>query len=198
MYPQHQYHQALDPTSNGVPGPIYPQQRNPVHPPAASVSMSVASQPQPLYPQQPPPPQQHSHPHPHPPPASVNGQHNPISRHPPHHPPAQEPLPSASDVQQTLGLAIPQMAEFASSMVYLMWHARRPSVMALHSNSRTPITNALAHQSDNQETAHIANATSSAFKKFSRQVSASYACPLPLSLVVSYARLLDPARNPTF
>lgn len=107
--------------------------------------------------------------------------------------PPLEPLPSATDVPQTLGLPIHQLAEFASSMVYLMWHARRPSVMALHSESLSPTSSSepgaekeeqstedddttLSHSNQQQdtqhrETAHIANGTSNAFKKFSRQAS---------------------------
>lgn len=105
--------------------------------------------------------------------------------------PPLEPLPSATDVPQTLGLPIHQLAEFASSMVYLMWHARRPSVMALHSESLSPTSSSVpgaekeqsteeddatlsdTKQQDTQhrETAHIANGTSNAFKKFSRQAS---------------------------
>ncbi|KAG1641766.1 hypothetical protein G6F44_005502 [Rhizopus delemar] len=92
---------------------------------------------------------------------------------PPHHytmPP--EPAPNASDANIP-PLSIPELADFASMMVYLMWHARRPSVMALHDLSKT-ITSTqptgdyqLGHS---KETATIANRVSAAFKKFCKQV----------------------------
>lgn len=89
---------------------------------------------------------------------------------------APEPLPNATGLQPTPVLTPYQLADFASSMVYLMWHARRPSVMALHTaSSRNAQTSDLYanSQSDQQsrETATIANLTSRAFKKYCRQVS---------------------------
>lgn len=129
-----------------------------------------------------------------PPPASVNFRQNqqlPPPLPPPHHhhhhqqqqhhhhqqqqqyvvPP--EAVPSATDAPPTPLLSITQLADFASTMVYLMWHARRPSVMALHDHSKFVQT---SHTEDrnlghSRETANIANRTSSAFKKFCKQVS---------------------------
>ncbi|KAI8145376.1 hypothetical protein BJV82DRAFT_666639 [Fennellomyces sp. T-0311] len=119
------------------------------------------------------PPRQQYHPmaaH-HPTVPSQSAARHPVYQQPPP-PPPPEPLPSATDVQQTLALTIPQMAEFASSMVYLMWHARRPSVMALHSASKSADVGNPAEQDalQSRETASIASGTSSAFKKFSRQI----------------------------
>ncbi|RCI05569.1 hypothetical protein CU098_001226 [Rhizopus stolonifer] len=57
-------------------------------------------------------------------------------------------------------------------MVYLMWHARRPSVIALHDISKV-ISNQQTSDCQldySKETAAIANRTSSAFKKFCKQV----------------------------
>jgi hypothetical protein len=98
---------------------------------------------------------------------------------PPHHQHHQgynvavlpEPVPSATDAQPTPPLSIPQLADFASTMVFLMWHARRASVMALHDVSKIQQT----HTDDqdpghSRETANIANCKSSAFKKFCEQV----------------------------
>ncbi|KAG0179821.1 hypothetical protein DFQ28_002132 [Apophysomyces sp. BC1034] len=84
-----------------------------------------------------------------------------------------EPLPSATDLQPMVPLTIPEIAEFASSMVHLMWHARRPSVMALHSASAS--IGVVTHTDDQnpthrRETASIAGTTSSTFKKFSEQI----------------------------
>ncbi|CDH53740.1 cyclin-related 2 [Lichtheimia corymbifera JMRC:FSU:9682] len=147
MYP-HYHHQPVDATTNAVPGSLYQQPRH------------VG--------------QQYHHPIAHHP--SVPTQAPTPTRHAVYQPPPQptappEPLPSASDVQHTLGLNLPQMAEFASSMVYLMWHARRPSVMALHDASKSAGgPNTAEQDAQSRETAHIANATSSAFKKFSRQI----------------------------
>lgn len=155
MYP-HYHHQPLDANNNAASGSMYQQQRPP-----------------------PPPAQQFHHPIAYHPTVPSQSSSAAASRHPPPPafqqapPPPAEPLPSASDVQQTLALSIPQMAEFASSMVYLMWHARRPSVMALHSASKVEGGTGAATEQDadqSRETANIASSTSSAFKKFSRQV----------------------------
>lgn len=88
----------------------------------------------------------------------------------------KEPLPSATDAKPNITLSISEIAEFSSTMVYLMWHARRQSVMDLHSSSKSDIT----LQSNNtleqtRVTADMANMTSAAFKKFCRQVSESIA-----------------------
>lgn len=84
----------------------------------------------------------------------------------------KEPLPSATDAKPNITLSIPEIAEFSSTMVYLMWHARRQSVMDLHSNSKS--TNIQQHQNNSLEqtrvTVDLANMTSTAFKKFCRQV----------------------------
>ncbi|KAF1804137.1 cyclin-domain-containing protein, partial [Mucor lusitanicus] len=83
-----------------------------------------------------------------------------------------EPVPSATDAQPTPPLSIPQLADFASTMVYLMWHARRPSVMALHDLSKLiQATHTDDHNpGHSRETANIANRTSTAFKKFCKQI----------------------------
>lgn len=93
---------------------------------------------------------------------------------PPHYIIPPEPTPNASETN-TLPLSIPELADFASMMVYLMWHARRPSVMALHDLSKM-ITSTQQQTGDHQlghskETATIANRTSAAFKKFCKQVN---------------------------
>ncbi|KAI9478382.1 MAG: cyclin-domain-containing protein [Benjaminiella poitrasii] len=126
-------------------------------------------------------------------------QHRPPPPPPPHHhqqnyalvPP--EPIPSATDTQPTVPLTIAELADFASSMVYLMWHARRPSVMALHEISKifqaihTEDTN-LDHQ---RETANIANRTSSAFKKFCKQIlSATQLSESVILLSLKYIAML--------
>jgi hypothetical protein len=85
-------------------------------------------------------------------------------------------VPSATDAQPTPPLSITQLADFASTMVYLMWHARRPSVMALHDLSKLiQATHTEDHNpGHSRETANIANRTSTAFKKFCKQVSCLY------------------------
>lgn len=97
--------------------------------------------------------------------------------------PAAEPLPSATDNPEPV-LTIPQLAEFASSMVYLMWRARRPSVMALHKSSATCDSPYHSHQfhnrnpnphyqhadAESREIAHIAKTKSAGFKRFCSQV----------------------------
>ncbi|KAI8877074.1 hypothetical protein K501DRAFT_261031 [Backusella circina FSU 941] len=82
-----------------------------------------------------------------------------------------EPVPSATDTQTTPPLSIPQLADFASTMVFLMWHARRASVMALHDVSKIQ----QSHTDDqdpghSRETANIANCKSGSFKKFCEQI----------------------------
>ncbi|KAI9027652.1 cyclin-domain-containing protein, partial [Phycomyces nitens] len=87
-------------------------------------------------------------------------------------PPMAEPLPNATDLQPTTPLTLHELAEFSSTMVYLMWHTRRPSVMALHNQSKVLSGDTqpeLTHDS-NRETANIANEVSSAFRKFCRQI----------------------------
>lgn len=89
----------------------------------------------------------------------------------------KEPLPSATDAKPNITLSISEIAEFSSTMVYLMWHARRQSVMDLHSSSKSDIT--LQNNSSLEQTrvtADMANMTSAAFKKFCRQVSRIREC----------------------
>lgn len=85
----------------------------------------------------------------------------------------REPLPSATDAKPNITLSINEIAEFSSTMVYLMWHARRQSVMDLHSCSKIEVN--MTHNNNSLEqtkvTADLANMTSAAFKKFCRQVS---------------------------
>ncbi|KAG2233707.1 hypothetical protein INT48_009451 [Thamnidium elegans] len=80
----------------------------------------------------------------------------------------KEPLPSATDGKPNITLSITEIAEFSSTMVYLMWHARRQSVMDLHSSSKV---DCVQQNNNNLEqtrvTADMANMTSAAFKKFS-------------------------------
>lgn len=105
---------------------------------------------------------------------------------PPHHQPTSyttyptttnyivppEPAPNATDAQPTPILTIPEIADFASSIVFLMWHARRASVMALHENSKSiqSFHTDDRHLGHSKETATIASKTSAAFKKFCKQV----------------------------
>lgn len=83
----------------------------------------------------------------------------------------KEPLPSATDGKPNINLSITEIAEFSSTMVYLMWHARRQSVMDLHSSSK--VEGVLARDNNLEQTrvtADMANMTSAAFKKFCRQI----------------------------
>jgi hypothetical protein len=142
---QHQHYQQVMDNTNYLPTPNSMHNYNPNQPQRHSQ----------LPP--PPPPPHHHHQH----------HYNQAYIVPP------EPVPSATDAQPTPLLSISQLADFASTMVYLMWHARRPSVMALHEQSKI-ISN--THTDDrnlghSRETANIANRTSSAFKKFCKQVS---------------------------
>lgn len=83
-----------------------------------------------------------------------------------------EPVPSATNTQPTSPLTIPQLAEFASTMVFLMWHVRRASVMALHDVSKIQQSHTDDHDpGHSRETANIANCKSSSFKKFCEQVN---------------------------
>lgn len=87
--------------------------------------------------------------------------------------PKKEPLPSATDAKPNITLTIPEIAEFASTMVYLMWHARRQTVMDLHSSSKFEHGQNVVNNNSLEQTrvtADMANMTSAAFKKFCRQV----------------------------
>jgi hypothetical protein len=163
---QHQQHhqqpqyQVMDtaPYNNSIPSYLPP--------PNTSTSIHNYNQQQQQRPPPPPPPhhQQYNHQH-----------HNMIISQPPPIPPP-EPTPSATDALPTPPLSITQLADFASTMVYLMWHARRPSVMALHDHSKFTMQQQSGsstedhHLGHSRETANIANRTSTAFKKFCKQV----------------------------
>ncbi|KAI9314864.1 hypothetical protein BX666DRAFT_1964249 [Dichotomocladium elegans] len=88
--------------------------------------------------------------------------------------PPSEPIPSATDAGQGLDLPLPQLAEFASAMVMLMWHERQPSVLAMHYTSR-PSSSFSGHvffpePQDTHPGRGIAYAASTPFKNFSRQI----------------------------
>jgi hypothetical protein len=94
------------------------------------------------------------------------------------------PDPSSITDHGLQSVNINQLAEFASSMVFLMWHARRPSVLALYNSSNsattspvgtppsnTSPTGAGATASGQHRQNIIGNSASPAFKKFCLQVS---------------------------
>ncbi|KAI8966981.1 cyclin-domain-containing protein [Mycotypha africana] len=92
--------------------------------------------------------------------------------------PQQEPLPNATDDRPNVNLNTVEIAEFASTMVYLMWHVRRQSVIDLHSTSKlSPSSAAVSDRLNSGQnleqtkvTVNMANMTSAAFKKYCRQV----------------------------
>jgi hypothetical protein len=106
--------------------------------------------------------------------------HNPMSAQPnlgqPQHP-IPDPTPAMND-HGVQPVNIPQLAEFASSMVFLMWHARRPSVLALYNSSNTtspvgtPPSNAsptgagATASGQHRQNISIGSSASPAFKKF--------------------------------
>jgi hypothetical protein len=110
--------------------------------------------------------------------------HNPMSAQPnlgqPQHP-IPDPTPAMND-HGVQPVNIPQLAEFASSMVFLMWHARRPSVLALYNSSNTtspvgtPPSNAsptgagATASGQHRQNISIGSSASPAFKKFCLQV----------------------------
>ncbi|CAO3649183.1 unnamed protein product [Cunninghamella echinulata] len=70
-----------------------------------------------------------------------------------------EPLPSATDIH-TAALSISQMAEFSSTMVYLMWHLRNPST--------SPINPSVIHtRPDHQQPF---TGASNSFRKYCRTI----------------------------
>ncbi|KAI8089771.1 cyclin-domain-containing protein [Halteromyces radiatus] len=78
-----------------------------------------------------------------------------------------EPTPSSTDIYTT-PLNINQLAEFVSTMIYLLWHVRRSSVMELHSASTQ---GGLATPSvDHGDTTSIMNGANSAFQRFCHQI----------------------------
>ncbi|KAI8997750.1 hypothetical protein BDB01DRAFT_831287 [Pilobolus umbonatus] len=94
-------------------------------------------------------------------------QHHPIPNIYQQH---KEPLPSATDAKPSIILSINELADFSSTMVYLMWHARRQSVMDLHSSSKAGEGISNNNPEQTRVTANAANMTSAAFKKFCRQI----------------------------
>ncbi|CAO3684353.1 unnamed protein product [Rhizopus stolonifer] len=82
----------------------------------------------------------------------------------------KEILPNATDAKPSVSLSLMEIANFSSTIVYLMWHARRQSVMDLHSNSRAGQISVVNSFEQTKATADIANMTSVAFKKFCRQI----------------------------
>lgn len=82
----------------------------------------------------------------------------------------KEPMPNATDAKPNITLSITEIAEFSSTIVYLLWHVRRQSVMDLHSSSKTGVMSTITNPEQIRTTADMANMTSRAFKKFCRQV----------------------------
>lgn len=181
MYSQPHHHhsqqqqiQPLQPyqvTMDTAPSYNPPSYLPPPPPNISTYNQQHARHSQPSRPPPPPPPPHHHQPQQQQ--VYTSSTTNMIVTQPPILPPP-EPTPSATDAAPTPPLSITQLADFASTMVYLMWHARRPSVMALHDNSKF-IQNANnitedRHLGHSRETANIANRTSTAFKKFCKQV----------------------------
>ncbi|KAI9487530.1 MAG: cyclin-domain-containing protein, partial [Benjaminiella poitrasii] len=107
--------------------------------------------------------------------------------------PQKEPLPSATDAKPNITLTITEIAEFSSTMVYLMWHARRQSVMDLHSNSKsdTLTQNNNTSLEQTRVIADMANMTSAAFKKYCRQIlSATQLSESVILLSLKYIAML--------
>ncbi|CEG69023.1 hypothetical protein RMATCC62417_05173 [Rhizopus microsporus] len=82
----------------------------------------------------------------------------------------KEPMPNATDAKPNITLSITEIAEFSSTIVYLLWHVRRQSVMDLHSSSKTGVMSTITNPEQIRTTADMANMTSRAFKKFCRQI----------------------------
>ncbi|KAI9256010.1 cyclin-domain-containing protein [Sporodiniella umbellata] len=82
----------------------------------------------------------------------------------------KEILPNNTDAKPTVPLSLAEIADFSSTLVYLMWHARRPSVMDLHTDSKSGKLSLINSFEQTKATADIANMTSVAFKKFCRQM----------------------------
>ncbi|CEG75740.1 hypothetical protein RMATCC62417_10733 [Rhizopus microsporus] len=82
----------------------------------------------------------------------------------------KEPMPNATDAKPNITLSITEIAEFSSTIVYLLWHVRRQSVMDLHSSSKTGVMSTITNPEQIRTTADMANMTSTAFKKFCRQI----------------------------
>lgn len=96
-------------------------------------------------------------------------------------PPNAEPTPNANSTSTT-PVNIPQLADFASAMVFAMWHARKPSLAVLY-NSSPPPTSPVNSSSgspttptptpvQHRQSVSMATSASPAFKKFCLQVNA--------------------------
>ncbi|OZJ06951.1 hypothetical protein BZG36_00132 [Bifiguratus adelaidae] len=90
--------------------------------------------------------------------------------------PVQQPIPEAIQSNQPPPPPnIPQLADFASTMVYTMWHTRRPSVTALYASSPSVNPATLPTEAPNKSgsphaTTPNSGSPSPAFKKFCLQV----------------------------
>ncbi|KAF7723801.1 hypothetical protein EC973_001585 [Apophysomyces ossiformis] len=100
---------------------------------------------------------------------------------------AQQPLPTLPngvDPQPTIVLPIPDIADFASSMVHLLWHGHRASTMAGLCGDPNDRDSACG-----RETATTPSATSTAFRKLTEQVL--YATQLSESVVLLSLKYID-------
>ncbi|RUS12457.1 hypothetical protein BC937DRAFT_87844 [Endogone sp. FLAS-F59071] len=157
------------------------QQQQPSNPPSAQQPLTTQTQ------QQQPPPQQSSQQQQQ---QQQQQQHyvgsaavpSGTSSKPPSQPPNAEPTPNANSTSTT-PVNIPQLADFASAMVFAMWHARKPSLAVLY-NSSPPPTSPVNSTSgspttptptpvQHRQSASMATSASPAFKKFCLQVSAA-------------------------
>ncbi|RUS24296.1 hypothetical protein BC938DRAFT_473813 [Jimgerdemannia flammicorona] len=93
-----------------------------------------------------------------------------------------EPAPNANSTSGGTPVNIPQLADFASAMVFAMWHARRPSLAVLYNSSSPPPTSPINSGAgsptsatptpvQHRQSVSMATNASPAFKKFCLQVS---------------------------
>jgi hypothetical protein len=88
-------------------------------------------------------------------------------------------------------LTIDQLTEFVSTMIYLLWHARRSSVMALHSFS-IQHNDTIPCLSVNQgDAACMLKGSSSAFRRFCQQVRQELTCTVDIYMIVLLDRSLQ-------
>ncbi|KAL1917296.1 uncharacterized protein VTP21DRAFT_4952 [Calcarisporiella thermophila] len=77
-------------------------------------------------------------------------------------PPPPPPPPPTQSINIEPAINIPQLADFASSMVYAMWHTRRPSVTSLYMPEGSTMNSSHSNSDSSSSPSH-------AFKKFCTQ-----------------------------
>ncbi|CAO3591402.1 unnamed protein product [Absidia cylindrospora] len=123
-----------------------------------------------------------------------NNSHGGYAHHYQHPAVPAEPPPSSTDIP-TAPPTILQLAEFVSTMIHLLWHVRRSSVLELHSaSSHGAFTTLAVNQGD---AASVLKGSDTAFQNFCQQIlTATQLSEAVVMLSLKYiAKLLQTSPN---